>query len=43
VDNLLYDSSNVSISLGEIKRAESGGVLVQVGVRLELNVSKVCL
>jgi hypothetical protein len=37
MDDLLHNSPDVSISLGEIKSTELGGVLVQVGVRFELN------
>ena len=32
VNNFFYDSTNVAISFGEIKRTESSRVLVQVGM-----------
>merc|ERR1712137_789963 len=35
VDNLLYDTPDVSIALSEVERAELGGVLVQAGVGRE--------
>lgn len=36
VDNLLYDSSNVTIALSKVESTELGGGLVVVGVCLEL-------
>lgn len=36
VDDLLHNSTDVAIALGKVEVAEAGGVLVVLGVRLEL-------
>ena len=37
MDDLFYDTADVSIALGVIEVAKSGGCFVEVGVRLELD------
>ena len=36
VDDLFHDTADVAIALGEVEVAQAGGVLVVMGVRLEL-------
>ena len=36
MDDLLDDPADVAVALGEVERAQLGGVLVQIRVRLEL-------
>ena len=36
VDDVLYNSPDVAVALGKVEGTQACGVLVQVGVRLEL-------
>lgn len=42
MDDLLDNSANVTVTLSEIKVTEAGGLLVVVGVRLELKDAPLC-
>lgn len=36
MDNLLHDTTDITITLGKVEVTQTGGVLVQMSVRLEL-------